>query len=41
LRHQHGGGLVEDDDLRTAVEHLEDLHPLPGADAELLDELVG
>ena len=41
LRHQHGRRLVEDDDLRAAVEHLEDLHPLALADAERLDELVG
>ena len=27
--------------LRAAVEHLEDLHPLPGAHAELLDQPVG
>ena len=40
LRHQHRGRLVQDDDLRAAVEHLEDLHPLPGADAELLDQPV-
>ena len=26
---------------RTAVEHLEDLHPLARADAELLDQAVG
>ena len=41
LRHQHRGRLVEDDDPGTAVEHLEDLHPLPGTDAELLDQPVG
>ena len=41
LRHQHRGRLVEDDDLGAAVEHLEDLHALPLADAERLDELVG
>ena len=34
LRHQDGGRLVEDEDLGAAVEHLEDLHPLPVADAE-------
>ena len=33
LRDQHGGRLVQDQDLGAAVEHLEDLHPLPGADA--------
>ena len=41
LRHQHRGRLVEDDDLGAAVEHLEDLDPLPLADAEVLDQLVG
>ena len=41
LRHQHGGRLVEDDDLGAAVEHLEDLDALAGADAELLDQPVG
>ena len=35
LRHQHRGRLVEDDDLRAAVEHLEDLDALPLADAEV------
>ena len=41
LRDEHRGRLVEDDDLRAAVEHLEDLHPLALADAEGLHELVG
>ena len=41
LRHQDGGGLVEDHDAGAAVEHLEDLHPLAGAHAELLDQPVG
>ena len=41
LRHQHRGRLVEDDHLRAAVEHLEDLDPLPLADPEVLDQLVG
>ena len=40
LRHQHRGGLVQDEDPGAAVEHLEDLHPLPVADAELLDQPV-
>ena len=40
LRHQDGGGLVEDDHLRAAVEDLEDLHALAGTDAQLLDQLV-
>ena len=41
LRHQDGGRLVEDDHLGAAVEHLQDLHPLPLTDPEALDELVG
>ncbi len=41
LRHEHGGRLVEDQDAGAAVEHLEDLHPLPVADAEVLDQRVG
>ena len=41
LRHQHRRGLVEDEGLGTAVEHLEDLDPLAVAHAEVLDELVG
>ena len=41
LRHQHRGRLVEDEDPRAAVEHLQDLDPLPVADAEALDQLVG
>ncbi len=41
LRHQHGRRLVEDDDLRAAVEDLEDLDALALADAERLDQLVG
>ncbi len=40
LRHQHRGGLVEDEDLRAAVEHLEDLDALPVPDAEVLDQPV-
>ena len=40
LRHEHRGRLVEDDDPRAAVEHLEDLHPLPVGDAEPLDQRV-
>ena len=38
LRDEHRRRLVEDHDPRAAVEHLEDLHPLPGADPELLDQ---
>ncbi len=41
LRHEHGRGLVEDDDLGTSVEDLQDLDPLPLADTEVFDELVG
>ena len=41
LRHQHRGRLVQDQDAGAAVEHLEDLHPLPVADAEVLDQRVG
>ena len=41
LRHEDGGRLVEDEDARAAVEHLEDLDPLAVADAEVLDERVG
>ena len=41
LRHQHGGRLVQDQDLRAAVEHLEDLDALPVADAEVLDQSSG
>ena len=39
--HEHRGRLVEDQDPRAAVEDLEDLHPLPVADAQLLDQHVG
>ena len=38
---EHGRGLVEDQDLGTAVEHLEDLDPLLLADTEVGHELVG
>jgi hypothetical protein len=41
LGHEHGGGLVEDQDAGAAVEHLEDLAPLLLADAELGHEGVG
>ncbi len=41
LRDEHDGRLVEDDDLGAAVEHLEDLDALAGADAEVLDQHVG
>ena len=41
LRHEHRRRLVEDQDAGAAVEHLEDLDPLPVADAEVVDERVG
>src|SRR3712207_3264779 len=41
LRDQDGGRLVEDQDAGVAVEHLGDLHALPVADPEVLDERVG
>ena len=37
---QHGGGLVQDQDVRTAVQHLDDLQRLLLADAHLVDFLV-
>nr|BFF14286.1 hypothetical protein GCM10025699_55890 [Microbacterium flavescens] len=39
-RHQHRGGLVEDDDARLAVQDLEDLDALPVADPEVGHERV-
>ena len=41
LGHEHGGRLVEDQDLGAAVEHLEDLDALLLADAEVGHQLVG
>src|SRR5690606_10165890 len=41
LRDQDGGGLVEDQGGRAAVEDLEDLHALAGGDTELLEQDVG
>ena len=41
LRREHGGGLVEDEDVRSAVEGLQDLHPLLLADADVLHPSVG
>lgn len=35
-RREHGRGLVQDEDLRLAVEGLEDLHALLGAHGEVL-----
>ena len=40
LRHQHGGGLVEDEDLGAAVQHLQDLHPLTLSHTEVRDRCV-
>ena len=37
LRGEHGGRLVEDEDLIVAVEHLEDLDALLHADGDVLD----
>jgi hypothetical protein len=39
--HEHGGRLVEDQDLGTSIEHLEDLDALLVADAEIADQGVG
>ena len=41
LRGQHGGRLVEDQDLVVAVQHLEDLGALLHADGDILDQRVG
>ena len=38
LRRQHGGRLVEDEDVGAAVERLQDLDPLLLADRDVLDE---
>ena len=35
LRHEYGGGLVEDEDAGAPVEHLHDLDSLAVADSEL------
>ena len=40
LRGQHGGGLVQNQDIRAAVQHLDDLQRLLLADAHLVDLLV-
>ena len=37
LRREHGRRLVEDEDVRAAVERLEDLDPLLLADGDVLD----
>ena len=41
LRGQHGGGLVEDEDLGVADQRLDDLHPLLDAHGQVLDQGVG
>ena len=41
LRREHRRGLVQDEDLGTPVERLEDLHPLLHADADRLDAGTG
>ena len=41
LGHEHGGRLVEDEDLGAAIEHLENLDALFLADAEVGDQSVG
>ena len=41
LRREHGGRLVEDEDVRAAVERLEDLDALLLADGDVLDARVG
>ena len=40
LRGEHGGWLVEDEDLGVPEQHLDDLDPLLDADRELLDDGV-
>ena len=37
LRRQHGGGLIHDEHLRAAIEHLQDLHALLLPHRELPD----
>ena len=41
LRGQNGGGLVKDQDLVVAVEHLEDLHALLHTHRDVADQSVG
>ena len=41
LRRQHGGRLVQDQDIRTAVEHLDDLDRLLFGDGHLIDLFAG
>ncbi len=40
LRGQHGGGLVQNQDIRPAVEHLDDLHGLLLRHRHVVDLLV-
>ena len=39
LRGQHGGGLVQNEDIRPTVEHLDDLHRLLLRDGHIVDLL--
>src|SRR5439155_11488997 len=41
LRREHGGGLVEHDDVRVAVERLEDLHALLPPNRKAGDSQIG
>ena len=41
LRSQHSGGLVEDEDLIVAVEHLQNLHALLHTHRNITDERIG
>ena len=41
LRREHGGRLIEDEDLRVPRERLDDLNALLHPDGQLLDERVG
>ena len=41
LGRQHGGGLIQDEDIRTAVEHLDDFHRLLLGDGHIVDLLLG
>ena len=38
---EHSGGFIENQDLSTSVEHLDDLDPLAFADLKTFDEVVG
>ena len=41
LRRQHGGGLIQNQDIRAAVQHLDDLHRLLLGDGHIVDLHVG